>query len=308
MTPRVSVVVPTRNRRALLERALASVDAQRFRDFEVLVVDDASSDGTAGWLRETRPGIHVLEMARRVGAGVARNRAIALARGDIVAFLDDDDRWHPGFLEAQVAQLDAHREAELGTTGHVEIDASGRVSRPDLRPLFGYPDPLIRLLAECPIHTMSVVACRRAVFARIGDFDAKLEIVQDLDWYLRLALRGGGLVHCPDALVERGVPGGLVSRHRRWFAEERFVHRGVFAANVPARRYRRRVRAARALLFARVGLAKGDFGFGLARLAEAFTVAPLDATRIAALRLLRRLQRERRDATEAWYASAAEAR
>jgi hypothetical protein len=68
------------------------------------------------------------------------------------------------------------------------------------------------------------------------------------------------------------------------------------------------VRATRALLFARVGLAKGDLVFGLARLAEALAVAPLDATRIVVLRLLRRLERERRDATEAWSASAAEAR
>ena len=307
-TPRVSVVVPTRNRRALLERALASLDAQRFRDFEVLVVDDASDDGTTAWLRETRPAIRVLEMARPVGAAFARNRAVALARGDVVAFLDDDDCWHPAFLDAQIAQLDAHPEAELATTGHVEVDASGRVSRPDLRPLFAYRDPLVRLLAECPIHTMSVVACRRAAFARIGDFDEKLDIVHDLEWYLRLAIRGGKLVHCPDALVERGVPGGLVSRHRRWFAEERGVHRRTFAVSPPARRHWRRVRATRALLFARVGLAKGDLGFGLARLAEAFAVAPLDATRIVALRLLRRFKRERRDATEAWSASTAEAR
>jgi glycosyltransferase involved in cell wall biosynthesis len=305
MSPRVSVVVATRNRRALLERALASVAAQRFRDFEVLVADDASDDGTAAWLRSAHPEIRVVAAAHPLGAAGVRNRAIDQARGEFVAFLDDDDRWHPGFLDAQVAQLDAHREAELATTGHVEVDPSGRISRPDLRPLFEYPDPLVRFLAECPVHTMSVVACRRSAFARVGPLDEGLSIVHDFDWFVRLALLGGKHVHEDEELVERALPGGLVTRHRRWFAEEREVHRRALAASAIARRYRRLVRASRALLFARVGLARGDFRFGLARLAEAFAVAPVDATRIVALRLLRQLCRDRQTANEAWAAPSA---
>jgi glycosyltransferase involved in cell wall biosynthesis len=292
----VSVVVPTRDRRASLARALASVEAQRFREFEILVADDASRDGTVGWLREAHPRIQVLERAEPAGAASARNRAIERARGEIIAFLDDDDRWRPSYLEAQVAQLAAHPEASVGTTGHVEIDAGGRVRTPDLRPVFAHPDPLIHLLAEYPIHTMSVVACRREAFNRVGPLDERLAVVHDLEWFLRLRGLGGTFVHCPRALVERSVPGGLVSRHRRWFREERAVHDRLFAAHPLARRSRRRVRAARALLFARIGLARGDLGFGLLRLAEAFAVAPIDAARIAAWRLPRRLVRDRRGA------------
>lgn len=299
MTPRVSVVVPTRDRRAVLARALASIDAQYFRDFEVVVVDDGSADGTAGWLRAEHPAVRLVALRTSCGAAAARNRGVERARGEIVAFLDDDDAWRPSYLGTQVALFDAHPDAQLCSAGHVEIDGTGRVSRPDLRPLFDYADPLVQLLAECPLHTLSVVACRRAAFARIGPFDETLAIVHDLDWYLRFAAGGGRLEHNPAVLVERSVPGGLVIRHRQWYAEERLVHRRLFARTPIAHRDRRRVRASRALLFARVGLAKGDLGFGLARLVEAGCASPLDSVRIAALRWRRRWRRE---ATEAWDA------
>ncbi len=297
MRPRVSVVVPTRDRRVALARALASIDAQCFRDFEVVVVDDGSADGTASWLRAEHPAVRLVELYPSCGAAAARNRGVERARGEIVAFLDDDDAWHPSYLETQVALFDAHPDAQLCSAGHVEIDGRGRLSRPDLRPLFDYVDPLVHLLAECPLHTLSVVACRRTAMARIGPFDEALAIAHDLDWYLRLVAGGGGHEHNPALLVERRVPGGLVTRHRHWYAEERLVHRRLFARIPIARRDQRRIRAARALLFARVGFAKGDLGFGLARLAEAVLASPLDSVRMAALRLRRC---RRRDATKVW--------
>ena len=287
--PRVSVVVPTRDRLDALVRALASVDAQRFRDFELVVVDDGSVDGTTSWLRANRPSASVVTIDRPAGAAAARNQGVKHTHGEVVAFLDDDDVWHSSYLEVQVAQFDAHPEADLCTTGHFEIDRAGRLSWPDLRPLYHYPEPLVHFLAESPIPTLSVVACRRSVLERIGPFDESLSIVHDLDWYLRLVAAGGKTLHCSTALVERSVPGGLVTRHRRWFMEEQSVHRRIFAGNQLARRQQRRVRASRALLFARIGLSKGDLRFGLARLAEAFLISPLGAASVAALRLARRL-------------------
>jgi len=286
--PLVSVVIPTRDRCGALERALASVEAQRFRNFEVVVVDDGSVDGTAAWLRLNRSSVSLVEIQQPGGAAAARNLGVARARGEIIAFLDDDDVWRPSYLEAQVAQFEAHPEADLCITGHIEVDAAGRVSRPDLRPVLSYPEADVHFLAECPIHTLSVVACRRAVFDRIGSFDESLSIVHDLDWYLRLIASGGKMEHCAAALVERSVPGGLVARHRHWFKEERAFHRRFFAAGGRPQGQQRRVRCSRALLFARTALAKKDFVFGLSRLAEAFLVSPLDAVNICARRLARR--------------------
>jgi glycosyltransferase involved in cell wall biosynthesis len=287
MTPRVSVVVPTRDRRPNLARALSGVQAQRFRDFEVLVVEDGSVDGTAAWLRSRWPTVQMLVMERPSGAAAARNRALEHARGELVAFLDDDDFWRPSYLEAQVELLDANPTVDLSYADHVEIGPAGREFRPDTRPLAAYPSPLTWLLAECFIHTMSVVVCRRRVFERVGRFDERLTIVHDLDWYARILASGGSVLHLPMTLVERGVPGGLVQSHRTWSQEERAVLARVFAGIWHDRRSEPMVRASRSLFFARVGLAKGDLSFGLRRLAEALRYSPGWAARTAVRRLLR---------------------
>jgi glycosyltransferase involved in cell wall biosynthesis len=288
VTPRVSVVVPTRNRQRQLARALASVQSQRFRDFEVLVVDDGSTDESVPWLRATCPEVRVLAMESPRGAAAARNRALEHARGDLVAFLDDDDLWRPTYLEGQVRLLDASPAADLSYADHVEIDPAGHVSRPDTRPLLAYPSALAWLLAECFIHTLSVVVCRRQVFERVGRFDESLTIVHDLDWYRRVIASGASVVHLPGEHVERAVPGGLVTSHRTWAREELVVLMRAFADDAEDGGAERIVRATRSLFFARVGLAKGDLVFGLRQLAEAFRRAPGWSVRIAGLRILRR--------------------
>lgn len=292
MTPRVSVVVPTRNRLGTLRRALTGVEAQRFRDFEVLVIDDGSTDGTAAWLHAERPGVRVLATGG-AGSAAARNAGIEHARGELVAFLDDDDVWRPAYLEAQVEHLDANPAAALSWADHFEVGPGGRASRPDTRALLVYASPLVRLLAESFIHTMSVVVCRRSIFDDFGRFAERLAIVHDLDWYSRLLAGGGSFVHLERALVGRGVPGGLVTLHRRWFREERSLLDEAFAASPAQRTHERMVRAYRSLYFARVGLAAGDLPFGLLRLGEAFLTSPHWTVAIACRRVLRRLQAER---------------
>jgi glycosyltransferase involved in cell wall biosynthesis len=274
----VSVVVATRNRRDLLAAALASVDAQRFDDLEVIVADDGSTDGTADWLRANRPDVRVVTSAG-AGAAAARNRGVEQARGGLIAFLDDDDRWLPGYLAAQVANLDANRDAALSHADHLEVDPAGTRRRPGTASPLPGAQPLVRLLAGCFVHTMSTVVCRRAAFDRL---DERLAVVHDLDWYARVLAGGGRIAHLERVLVERGVPGGLVVQRRRWFAEERTV---IARALADAPRDRRRVRACRSLFFAKLGLAAGDVPFGLARLGEALALWPQGTVRLAARRL-----------------------
>jgi glycosyltransferase involved in cell wall biosynthesis len=300
---RVSVVIPTRDRLAGLERALASVDAQEWPELELLVADDGSTDGTSEWLAANRPEARRCPGAGGRGAGAARNRALALATGELIAFLDDDDRWRAGYLRAQVDHLAEHPDVGLGFTDHVEVDAQGREAAPDLRRLRSYPTPLVELLAEGGIHTMSTVVCRREVIEGCGGFDESLRVVQDLDWYARLLVAGVRMARVARPLVERSVPGALVADHRTWRAEERAVHARIAGVCRMPARHRRLVRAARALLFARIALARGDHAYGLARLAEALAVAPAATVRLAAVRLARNARAGRRAVPHAWSAA-----
>ena len=296
MTPRVSVIVPTRDRLPQLQRALAGVAAQSLRDFEVIVVDDASADGTREWLASGSMASHVVTTTASAGAGAARNRGIERARGDLIAFLDDDDVWQPAYLEQQVRYLDANRDAALSYADHLEVDASGRTSRPDTNALLPYSSPLVRMLAEAFVHTMSVVVCRRELFGSLGPFDERLRVVQDLEWYARLLSSGRRLVRLPQTLVARAMPGGLVTQHRQWFDEEHQVREAAFAAGVPDPGDRQLVRAYRALFFSHLGFTRGDFPFALSCLASALTTSPRWTLHVAARRILRRLRHHERAA------------
>jgi len=88
------------------------------------------------------------------------------------------------------------------------------------------------------------------------------------------------------------VPGGLVQRHRLWYAEERAVHDRLFAKTPISQRDQQRIRASRAMWFMRIGLTRADIGFALARLGEAILASPLDCVRVAAIRLPQRFGRE----------------
>lgn len=288
---RVSVIVPTRNRLPQLQRAIAGVERQTFGSYEVIVVDDGSTDSTPEWLSAHGGGVRLVTATVASGAGAARNRGVQHARGELVAFLDDDDVWQPNYLEQQVRHLDANPGASLSWAGHWEVDPNGRTALPDTTSLMSYNSVLVRMLAESFIHTMSVVVCRRSLFTEVGPFDERLSVVQDLDWYARLLGSGRSFVHLPQMLVARSVPGGLVTRYRQWAAEEGTVLDKALRAAGASRRDRRLVRAYRALFFANLGFARMDAPFAFARLIAALRATPTGTLRVAARRLTRRVTR-----------------
>lgn len=291
MTPRVSVIVPTRNRLPQLQCALAGVERQTFGSYEVIVVDDGSTDSTREWLSAHGARWRLVTATVAAGAGAARNRGVQHARGELVAFLDDDDVWRPTYLEHQVRNLDSNPGASLSWAGHWEIDPNGRTALPDTASLMSYSSVLVRMLAESFIHTMSVVVCRRSLFAELGPFDERLMVVQDLDWYARLLSSGHSFIHLPQPLVARSVPGGLVTRHRQWAAEEGRLVDAVLRTAGASRRDRQLVQAYRALFFAHLGFAHMDVPFAVARLAAALQATPIGTLRVAAKRLTRRVAR-----------------
>jgi glycosyltransferase involved in cell wall biosynthesis len=200
--PTVSVVIPTRNRAELLTtHALPSALAQRDVDVEVVVVDDGSDDdGRRALDSLTDPRVRVVHHPMREGQSRARNSGIEAARGEWIAFLDDDDLWAPDKLREQLDAA-AAAGAEFAYTGVVMVDeAQGGEVITVLPPT--PPEGLLeRLLVTNAIHAgASSVLARASVVREVGGFDANLVQFTDWDLWIRLAAHGQAAA-CPGILV-----------------------------------------------------------------------------------------------------------
>ncbi|MFO7894461.1 MAG: glycosyltransferase family A protein [Longimicrobiales bacterium] len=205
-SPRVSVVLPTRNRADLLGRAVASALAQTVRDIEVIVVDDASDDDTPEAVAALgRADLRVRGIRRPEpgGAPAARNAGIDAARGDVVAFLDDDCLWHPDKLEKQLEALTPGRglvycRHAIRHDGRWVVEGEPGAAR----------DPVGGLLRKNYIGTYSILV-RRDLLETIGGFDEVLPRLQDWDLLLRLA-RHTRFAYVPELLVHgEQLPSGI---------------------------------------------------------------------------------------------------
>lgn len=214
----VSVVIPTFNRRVFVREAVASAYAQRGAEFEVVVVDDGSTDGTAAALEEEfGTDIRILLTANRGVSGV-RNLGVAASRGELIAFLDSDDLWLPGKLAAQIAFLAAHPEAEICQTEEIWIRNGVRVNpcahhRKRSGDIF---EPSLRLCLVSP----SAVILRRELFARAGGFDERLPVCEDYDLWLRIARDTPVWLIDQPLIIKRGGHADQLSR--RFWGMDRF--------------------------------------------------------------------------------------
>jgi glycosyltransferase involved in cell wall biosynthesis len=206
--PLVSVVVPTFNRAWSLPDALDSILAQDGPAFETIAVDDGSTDETPALLAAYGDRIRTIRQENR-GVSAARNRGIDLARGELLAFLDSDDRWLPGKLAAQVAFFAEHPEALICQTEEIWIRRGVRVNpRRRHRKRSGMIfEPSLELCLVSP----SAVMVRRALFDRVGRFDESLPACEDYDLWLRVARKYPvHLVEIP-LVVKRGGHGDQLS-------------------------------------------------------------------------------------------------
>jgi glycosyltransferase involved in cell wall biosynthesis len=197
--PDVSVVVPTRNRSHLLRLTLGSALRQTGIDLEVMVVDDASTDDTAGTVASLKDQrLRILRQHSQGGVSAARNRGIADATGTWIAFLDDDDLWAPDKLSQQVAAATSSGRA-WAYTGDVNVDDDLRVLTGSLPPT---PEQVMRALPRYnPLPTgASNVIVRADALAEAGPFDPTLRRTEDWDLWIRMA-RIGPPAHVPRPLV-----------------------------------------------------------------------------------------------------------
>jgi len=209
MKPRVSVVIPAFNRWRLLAEAIDSVLAQSYRDFELIVVDDGSTDATASELAKLASRLQFFVTERR-GVSAARNLGVSQSRGHYIAFLDSDDLWLNSKLERQTRFMDEHPEFHICQTDEVWIRNGVRVNP---RAVHQKPsgDIFSRSLELCLVSP-SAVMMTKALFDRTGGFDEAFLVCEDYDLWLRISAHHQVLL-MPDRLtIKRGGHADQLSR------------------------------------------------------------------------------------------------
>lgn len=266
MRPSFSVVMAAHDSARTIGAAIASVRLQTRTDWELVVVDDGSRDGTAALAEAVGDErVRVLRQENR-GPAAARNAGLAAARAPLVSMLDSDDLWLPTYLAELGRALDADPDAALAyTDAWVLDDASGRVRRTTEMAYQRPPEPppadprafLRELLRRNFVY--NAVTARRDALLAAGGYDERLWIGEDWELWLRLAARGGRCVRAPGPLaVHRERAGSLASDGARLVAGAARVYRVVAEewdaddelralARACARASERRRRAARAL-------------------------------------------------------------
>ncbi len=185
-TPQVSVIIPTYNRRPFLEVAVDSVFKQTLRDWELIVVDDGSTDDTADFLKGDSRLSHI-RLEENKGVSYARNRGIEQARGSLICFLDSDDQWLPVKLATQVDWMEQHPECPACYTDEIWIRNGVRVN--PMNKHRKYSGRVFRNCLPLCIISPSSIMMRSEVLENIGLFDESLPACEDYDLWLRLTLR-----------------------------------------------------------------------------------------------------------------------
>ena len=183
--PLVSAIIPVFNRQDVLARAVRSVLAQTYSDFELIIVDDGSSEDIAGALASAlqQPNVSLVRHDANKGAGASRNTGVAHATGRYVAFLDSDDEWHPEKLTRQLAFMQSEPGCQVSCTGYTLVgegtDGTARQPPAETR--------LDDLLWGCRISPGSTLMAERSLFELTGPHDESLRRLEDWDWLLLAA-------------------------------------------------------------------------------------------------------------------------
>ena len=183
--PIVSVIIPTFNRAWCLEKAVESVLAQDFPDYELIVVDDGSRDHTQDLLKKY-PDVHTLWQAQK-GVSAARNAGVRASSGELIAFLDSDDQWLPSKLRVQTGFFLANPQAWICQTGEAWVRKGKRVN-PRLRHTKPSGQVFERSLELCLVSP-SAVMMRRSLFDEMEGFNEDLPACEDYDLWLRIGCR-----------------------------------------------------------------------------------------------------------------------
>lgn len=278
--PRVSIILPVFNRAATIRRCLDSVRAQTFSDWELVVVDDASSDDSVAVIEAYGDArFRVIRHEKNRGAAGARNTAMREAHGEFVAWIDSDDEWLPEKLAKQMALLDESHADICGCDYFMHT--AGREHPVHIPP----SDDWRRTLHfECRLAAGSTIVVRRACIEKVGLLDELLRSHEDWDWCLRLA-KHFRIVMVPETLARIHYAGPrdprVVAECDRVFFEK---HRDEFASFGPE--HLRLVQALHHSRNAVAALSAGEIRLGAQAVVQALAAKPLlPPTRYAAFAL-----------------------
>lgn len=205
----VSIIIPTFNRAWALRDAIDSVLTQKADNFELIVVDDGSSDRTQALLADYTGRLVNLKQKNR-GVSSARNAGIRISRGSLIAFLDSDDQWLPGKLATQTAFFMAHPEAAICQTEEIWVRNGIRVN-PKKKHAKPSGDIFERSLSLCLVSP-SAVMLRRELFDDVGFFDETLPACEDYDLWLRIGYRYPVHLIKTPLIIKRGGHSDQLSR------------------------------------------------------------------------------------------------
>jgi glycosyltransferase involved in cell wall biosynthesis len=254
--PLVSVIIPTHNRLGLVKEALDSVARQTFRDFEVIVVDDGSTEALAAGIAD-HPVRPTVIRQRRQGPAAARNFGVRHSAANIVAFLDSDDLWDPTKLERFIRALDDHPDRHVFYGPMRPITAEGKGVPGRTKPCHaGWITE--KLFCSSFVHVPTVV-CRKELLLGEGGFDQSLPVCEDYELWLRLSVKHPfGLVEEP--LARRRLHADRLSKScmSRNLAVKARVLRGFYESNAANGHLNRKLCTAR---LARVYLAAARASF-----------------------------------------------
>jgi glycosyltransferase involved in cell wall biosynthesis len=219
-TPKVSVIIPAYSAAKFVGAALASVFAQTYADYEVVVVNDGSPD-TAELEEVLKPYAEKINYITQENRGLsgARNAGIRAARGEFVALLDADDLWEPNYLERQLAEIDRRPELDVIYANATIFGDSIEVGRKfmDLNPSDGPVTFESLITQQC--NVMVSVLARREKLIAAGLFDEQLRSVEDFDLWLRVIKQGGKIGYHRDVLTRYRRHAASLSADPVWMCE-----------------------------------------------------------------------------------------
>jgi glycosyltransferase involved in cell wall biosynthesis len=214
-SPVISCIVPVFNAERYLRETLDSVMGQTYRPLEIIVADDGSTDATASVAAAFGDRVRYL-LQPNGGPAAARNLGLRAVCGEFVAFIDQDDLWNPEKLARQMARFQARPELDLCVT-HLQLFWVSELRVEEIR-FRGN-----RLTRPLPGYITGTLLARRAVFERVGPFDARLRYGDSMDWFLRAADQGCVMELLPDVLLQHRMHPDNLSRREASSSREEFL-------------------------------------------------------------------------------------